>query len=195
MNMKKILAFALCLVLVAGLSIAGTIAWLQDKTEEIKNTFTVGNIDIELTETFNKDTNNDGTADAWEKKMVPGITLEKNPTVTVTANSEDSYVFVKVTESDNLDTFIAYTIADGWIKLEEGVYYREYTLNTADQEYAVLANNKVTVKDTVTQTNMNTLTDADKYPTLTFKAYAIQKTNGADGSIFTPAAAWAEVKD
>lgn len=171
---KKTLALVLALTLLVAGVVGGTLAWLTDRTAEVKNTFTVGDINIDLTET---------TADY---KMVPGNTIAKDPTVTVKANSETCWLFVEVTESENLNNFITYTIANGWTKLQDGVYYREVPASAADQTFSVLAGDAVTVKSDVTRTMLETAkTDA---PTLTFQAYAIQKDH------FTTAdAAWAEV--
>lgn len=173
---KKTLALVLALTLLVAGVVGGTLAWLTDQTTEVKNTFTVGDINIGLTET---------TADY---KMVPGNTIAKDPTVTVKANSEACWLFVKVTESENLDTFITYAIAEGWTALPgvDGVYYREVPASAADQTFSVLAGDAVTVKSDVTRTMLETAkTDA---PTLTFQAYAIQKDHFA-----TADAAWAEV--
>ena len=173
---KKTLALVLALTLLVAGVVVGTLAWLTDQTAEVKNTFTVGDINIGLTET---------TADY---KMVPGNTIAKDPTVTVKANSEACWLFVKVTGSTNLKDFITYAIAEGWTALPgvDGVYYREVPASAADQTFSVLAGDAVTVKSDVTKTMLETAkTDA---PTLTFKAYAIQKDH------FTTAdAAWAEV--
>ena len=120
--------------------------------------------------------------------MIPGNTIAKDPTVTVKANSEACWLFVKVTKSENLDTFITYAIAEGWTALPgvDGVYYREVPASAADQTFSVLAGDAVTVKSDVTRTMLETAkTDA---PTLTFQAYAIQKDHFA-----TADAAWAEV--
>lgn len=171
---KKTLALVLALTLLVAGVVGGTLAWLTDQTAEVKNTFTVGDINIGLTET---------TADY---KMVPGNTIAKDPTVTVKANSEACWLFVEVTESENLNNFITYTIANGWTKLQDGVYYREVSASAADQAFSVLAGDAVTVKSDVTRTMLETAkTDA---PTLTFQAYAIQRDHFA-----TAAAAWAEV--
>ena len=173
---KKTLALVLALTLLVAGVVGGTLAWLTDQTAEVKNTFTVGDINIGLTET---------TADY---KMVPGNTIAKDPTVTVKANSEACWLFVKVTESTDLKDFITYAIAEGWTALPgvDGVYYREVPASAADQTFSVLAGDAVTVKIDVTRTMLETAkTDA---PTLTFQAYAIQKDH------FTTAdAAWAEV--
>lgn len=135
---KKTLALVLALTLLVAGVVGGTLAWLTDQTAEVKNTFTVGDINIGLTET---------TADY---KMVPGNTIAKDPTVTVKANSEACWLFVKVTESANLDDFITYAIATGWTELEAGVYYREVPASAADQTFSVLAGDAVTVKNDVT---------------------------------------------
>ena len=171
---KKTLALVLALTLLVAGVVGGTLAWLTDRTAEVKNTFTVGDINIDLTET---------TADY---KMVPGNTIAKDPTVTVKANSEACWLFVQVTESENLNNFITYTIANGWTKLQDGVYYREVPASAAGQTFSVLAGDAVTVKSDVTRTMLETAkTDA---PTLTFQAYAIQRDHFA-----TADAAWAEV--
>lgn len=171
---KKTLALVLALTLLVAGVVGGTLAWLTDQTAEVKNTFTVGDINIGLTET------------TTDYKMVPGNTIAKDPTVTVKANSEACWLFVNVTESANLDDFITYAIATGWTELEAGVYYREVPASAADQTFSVLAGDAVTVKSDVTRAMLETAkTDA---PTLTFKAYAIQKDHFA-----TADAAWAEV--
>ena len=171
---KKALALVLALTLLVAGVVGGTLAWLTDQTAEVKNTFTVGDINIGLTET------------TTDYKMVPGNTIAKDPTVTVKANSEACWLFVKVTESTDLKDFITYAIAEGWTELEAGVYYREVPASAADQTFSVLAGDAVTVKSDVTRTMLETAkTDA---PTLTFQAYAIQKDHFA-----TADAAWAEV--
>ena len=83
--------------------------------------------------------------------MIPGNTITKDPTVTVEAGSEDCWLFVKVVESDNLDTFIDYKIAEGWTALDghAGVYYREVATTESDKVFKVLAGDEVTVNNTV----------------------------------------------
>lgn len=181
---KKGIVFIVAIVACLALAVGGVYMWLTDSTESETNTFTVGNIDIALAET------------TTDYKMVPGNDIAKDPTITVEANSEDCYLFVKVDESSNFDDFMTYAMADGWTALSgvTGVYYQEVSAATTDQAFQVLAgdtdhlscaNGKVTVKDEVTKTMMDELTDAT-LPTLTFTAYAVQQANVADA-----AAAWA----
>lgn len=171
---KKTLALVLALTLLVAGVVGGTLAWLTDRTAEVKNTFTVGDINIDLTET-NRD-----------YKMVPGNKLDKDPTVIVKAESEACWLFVKVTESENLDTFITYAIAEGWTELQDGVYYREVPASAADQPFSVLKGDAVTVNNDVTKEMLTAKDFAN--PTLTFKAYAVQKDNVASASD-----AWAKV--
>lgn len=176
---KKAWLSALAVILVLCCAVGGTLAWLTQKTDAVVNTFTVGDINITLTETER------------EYKMVPGNTIDKDPIVTVQAGSEACWLFVKVEKSANFDTFMTCAMATGWTALagQEGVYYRQVdaAAAAAGASFAVLVGNQVTVKDTVTKTMLNALTPAT-YPTLTFTAYAVQMDNVAD-----VAAAWAEV--
>jgi len=180
---KKFLAMALALVLLIGGVVSGSLAWLTDKTDAVENTFTQSNINIELEESENLDL-----------QMIPGHTITKDPKVTVVDGSEDCWLFVKVEESENFDSFMTYEMADGWNALTgvSGVYYREVTGITADQTFAVLAGNQVKVLDTVNKSQMDAIANGTAtVPTLTFTAYAVQyyKTNGG---AFTAVEAWAE---
>lgn len=183
---SKTFVVMLALVLALGCAVGGTIAWLTANTDPVVNTFTYGNINIELTETTGEN-----------YKIIPGKNIAKDPKVTVKANSEDCYLFVKVVEDG---TFVAnkvtYTIrADGWTKgdgtnIPTDVYYRVVPAATTDTAFYMLTgdaanpNGVVTVKDTLTKDDIKNITN----PTLTFTAYAVQKDGIADA-----AAAWAKI--
>lgn len=179
-NTKKILVLALAAVLLVAVSVGGTVAFLQDRTQEIVNTFTTSNIDITLEESKNLDL-----------KMVPGKELRKDPTVTVIKGSEACWLFVEVEKTEGFDTYLTYEMAAGWTLVpgETNVYYREVAAVTADTEFPVIKDNKVTVttNETLTNAKMDEL-EGDKNPKMTITAYAIQKVNFADA-----ATAWAEV--
>jgi predicted ribosomally synthesized peptide with SipW-like signal peptide len=73
----------LAIVLVAVVAIGGTLAYMTD-SETKTNIFSVGDLDITLTElNFDPD---DALA------IVPGDTFEKDPTITLEADSNDAYV-------------------------------------------------------------------------------------------------------
>lgn len=177
----KIAALIAAIVLFIGCTAGGTVAWLVSKPAPITNVFTVGNINATLTEA------------ATAFKIVPGVEIAKNPVATVTANSEDCYLFVKLTE-ENWPAFteagsstrkVEYKIADGWTELESenGVYYRVVAKKDTDQPFDVLKDNKVTVSNTLTKENADAITGT---PKLTVAVYAVQK-EGMDSA----AKAWA----
>lgn len=175
----------LALVLVFGCAVGGTFAWLTAKTDAVVNTFTYGDINIDLTES---------TGSAY--KIIPGVNIDKNPKVTVTADSEACWLFVKVDEenwpsfkeADGKTAKIAYEIASGWTKLEgqNGVYYREVGAAAADTSFEVIKGNVITVSENLTKNEVNTVVALR--PKLTFTAYAVQK----DG-VNSAADAWAKV--
>lgn len=97
---SKIFLLTLGAVLLVTATIIGTIAFLTAQ-DEVVNTFTVGDVQITLDETA---VNEDGTpiANANRVKqndyhLIPGNTYVKDPTVTVKADSEPSYVRMLVT--------------------------------------------------------------------------------------------------
>lgn len=193
---KKATIAVVALALVLCFAIGGTLAWLVDKSDAVVNTFTYGDINIDLSETTGN-----------EYKMIPGNDITKDPKVTVEKDSEACWLFVEVKESENFDTFMTYAIAEGWTFFnttatgdgidtatnDEYVIYREVDAATAKTgtSYQVLAGKDgyqdgyVTVNDEVTKGMLNALdknadgsAKAEKtYPTLTFTAYAVQKDN------------------
>lgn len=97
---SKALLLTLCAVLLVAASVLGTMAYLTS-TDTVTNTFTVGKVEIKLDEAK---VTADGipvegaarvTANSY--KLMPGTTYTKDPTVTVKAGSEESYVRMKVT--------------------------------------------------------------------------------------------------
>lgn len=94
---KKVLLLALCAVLLVGASVAGTVAYLTSR-DTVVNTFTVGQVAIELHETDEVE-RTDGTF-GLDLHLLPGIPVDKDPTVTVKQGSEASYVRMNVTVND-----------------------------------------------------------------------------------------------
>lgn len=183
---KRTMALLAAVLLVVGVAIGGTLAWLTAKSDTVTNTFTTSDIKITLEE-------NEGGKD-HTFKMIPGYTIKKDPKVTVLAGSEACFLFVKLEKSANFDNYMTYAMADGWTALEgiSNVYYREVTTIPAENAvYDVLRGNQVTVKGEVTS-DMMTAAKVDK-PTLTVSAYASQLyKNNTDK--FTAAEAWTNGK-
>lgn len=97
---KRTVALVLAIVLVFAVAVGGTVAYLTS-TANVKNTFTVGSVNIKLDEAK---VTPDGKAvtpaervTANDYKLMPGHTYTKDPTVTVLKGSEKSYVRMKVT--------------------------------------------------------------------------------------------------
>ncbi len=180
---KKILIMVITVALLVGATVGGTVAWLVDTTDTITNTFTYGDIDIELAETT-------GT----EYKIVPGNNITKDPTVTVKNGSEACWLFVKIDETnwpavktaDDAARKVDYAIAETWMALDknDGIYYCEVEAASADMTFVVLMNNEIVVSDELTKEEVASL-KADSAPTLQLKAYAVQKSSAQ-----TAAEAW-----
>ena len=191
--MKKKLMTVLALVLVIAMSVAGTVAFLTDTTDPISNTFTVGKVDITLTETFNTDTDGDQENDAWQAQLIPGTTYTKDPVVTVTADSEDCWLFVKFEEKNGAATYLNYTsnltAANGWTQgdgtnIPANVWYRAVNKADSTKSFHLLDGDTVKIDSTaVTNGTMNDAANAQ----LVYTAYACQSAN------MTVNAAWAEV--
>lgn len=85
---KKLTAVALVVCMLAIMLVGASLAYFTDKTDTAENTFTVGNVDIKLTE------------DKWNKNdkhnFMPGTTFDKDPTIVVESGSEDCWVFMEV---------------------------------------------------------------------------------------------------
>lgn len=170
----KALTVSLCAIALIVASIAATMAYLSTKTEPAEHTFTAGNINIAL---------NDPAE--INEKMMPGVDITTvDRKVIVKANSEQCYLFVKLTKLNNFDTFLTYTIADGWTPLNgnNDVYYRVVDFSAEEQGFNVFA--KFTAKAECTKADYDAI-QPDKKPNITLTAYAVQHVGIAD-----EAAAW-----
>lgn len=120
---KKFLILTLSFALVICAAVGTTYAWLTHSTGKIVNTFTVGNVNIELWEMYmkkiptgvsgqyseilyNADTRR-GDYTATDFKIIPGNSQRKQPYVKVTEDSEECYVYIAVN-----DGFAGYTVKD-----------------------------------------------------------------------------------
>lgn len=212
---KRSYALILTMALLVGSVIGGTVAWLMDSTSTVTNTFTVGDINIDLWE---NEFVNGGLVDGKvefndDYKIVPGTAQAKNPTVTIKGGSENSYVFVQVKEVNNSNPqYVKWAIAGGWTLLNNDVdngvytYYLTYTTQDGDWDIAVLNEHRVSYPNTLTKEDINALytttttdgnmvinigdIDANKQPKLIFKAFAVQ-LSAAD----KPEDAWNEVDE
>lgn len=201
-SFKKSIALLVAVSMIVGCVIGGTLAWLTATSSDVVNTFTTSDISVTLSET---------TGNTY--KMVPGCTITKDPKVTVVAGSEDCYLFVKVEELNQLDSYIVYSVntsQNEWTKgdgssIPANVYYRKVAKANATQEFSVLGAgnyvyknvtytwnaNQVLTKPEVTKEMMTAAKTTQ--PTLTFTAYASQLYK-SDGVEFEAAEAWANAQ-
>ena len=201
---RRIALTACLMIAVMVASIGGTLAWLTDQTGPVVNTFTPADINITLTETTGKN-----------YPLVPGMPYEKDPKVTVIANSEKCWLFVKVNDN-SASEYVDYTFrvdngtsdtSDDWTKgdgtsIPSDVYYRVVDASTADQFWYLLQgsdtnpNGNVTIRNTIVKNSTNAPTNApvmpspSNAPTLSFEAYAVQYYGFEDDV----AGAWAQAQ-
>lgn len=126
---KKVLSIFLVVALVA-IAAVGTLAYFTDE-DDATNTFTVGNVDIELTEPNWKA---QGSQDAPE--VYPGEALAKDPTVT-NKGANPCFVRIKVTGLDCLGDagmityrtdYVDSKLGDNWVLHTDGYYYYHMVL-------------------------------------------------------------------
>ena len=123
-KLAKTLLIVVAMILVCVLSVFATIAYLTSQSEVANNTFTVGDVKITLDET---DVDIYGVKDGETRvikndyKLVPNHTYVKDPTVTVKADSEESYVrmFVEITNISKVREvfgadFLPQDFVNGW---------------------------------------------------------------------------------
>ena len=105
---KKSIILIVAIGVILAFAVGGTIAWIATRSNEVENTFTIGNVEITLKETTGVSYN-----------LTPGITIQKDPTVTVKAGSDACWLFVKLEKSADFDTYMSYLASDGWNALAE----------------------------------------------------------------------------
>lgn len=149
MKKTKVLLTLTCAVMLIAASVMGTLAYLTDK-DDVKNTFTVGQVDIKLDEAqineVGQPVDEDGKvvtdlAEAERVKknsyhLLPGHVYTKDPTLTVLKNSEKSYVRLLVTV-----TFDQELSNEELLKLKlEGIFtgYNKYWVRGEDPEITTL---------------------------------------------------------
>ena len=208
-KMRKVLLTVCCAALLVCVTIGATVAYLTS-TDEVVNTFTVGNVQIKLDEAK---ANPDGTlvenaarVDANSYKLLPGHTYNKDPMVTVLKDSESCYVKMTVTftKANELDAifdpngatltsiFNGYN-SSNWIykgntkdasaNTRTYEFWYKETVAAPDGDVALDALfDSITVPGTITGAQLASIAGM----TITANAYAIQ----ADG-FATADAAWA----
>lgn len=189
MSNKKFIAILsvfvmLALTMVVGCAVDGTVAWLVSESESSVSTFTLGDINIKLTE---------AESESQPLKIIPGVEITRSLKVTVEPNSEACWLFVKV-EGTNWSHFpdangtakVSYSVAggtSGWTPLSSypGVYYREVSAEDAKTGVEYDVNCNVTVSQMLTKAEINSIASGTQ-PQLSFTAYAVQRYSFEDAA-------------
>lgn len=202
---SKALLLMLCAVLLVAASVLGTMAYLTS-SDEVVNTFTVGKVEIKLDEAKVDENGQAITGEGAERvdandyHLLPGLTYDKDPMVTVLKGSESAYIKMTVTFSkaaeldaifdpdgaDMTSIFNGYN-STNWIykgntedtSADTRTYefwYKDVVPATKTDLALEPLFTSITVPGTITNAQLATIEGM----TITVKAYAIQ----ADG--FTP---------
>lgn len=178
MRVVKMLLAVVSVFMILVCCASGSLAWLTASSAPSVSEFSVGKIDVTLTDS----TNNTAAV------LIPGTTIVRDPRVTVTGGSVDCWLFVRVDAANGAGDCLNWTPADGWNRLESEtdttVYYREVTASADDQMFQVVKDGTLTVKSDLTRTELASMST----PKLTFTAYAFQRAGFEE-----PAAAWAQI--
>ena len=147
--MKKYrpLVMVLCAVALVAATVMGTLSYLTDSSQII-NTFTMGNVHLKLDEAVVDESGNPTggrTETGNVYHLLPGQSYTKDPTVTVLAGSDQSYVRMLVTINcyDELtaifgDPFLPQYYVEGWdnaVWTTTGVIAEDENANTATYEF------------------------------------------------------------
>ena len=187
---KKTLALLTATIMLFGVVVGGTLAWLTAKANPVVNTFTIGDVAIDLYEM-------DGNYKVYENEyqLVPGQKYTKNPTVKVLDSTNvDCYLFVEFTEGEKNNLYLNYesnlNTAEGWTQgngteIPKNVWYRTVKTTDSVKSWQLIKNDEISINgNTVTESSME---DAVANTKLEYKAYAVQFDN------LTVEQAWAEV--
>ena len=177
---QKLTVVLLSVILVLCCTIGGTLAWLSAESETVTNTFTVGDINISLTET---------TGDNY--KILPGGESAKNPKVTVQQGSEKCYVYVLIDNTVVLNNAVVATpniSVEDWNVVQTSetktLYRYKEVVDAMDAEKTLPVFTKVTYANTISKGDIATLTNTK----IIIKAFAHQSENITDVNVADTAA-------
>jgi len=130
MKKKKTIAAALVLLLV--FFVGGAVAYFTD-TDTATNTFTIGNVDISLSEP--------SWVPADAQNLMPGEEIAKDPKITNDSTTNSAFVFMEVVSPCTTDTpaveLFPYTAKSGWYLMTSnpacsaGTITRRYAYGTS----------------------------------------------------------------
>ena len=192
---KKLLALILSVAVVASIAAAGTLAYLTATTDDVVNTFTVGDIALDLKEHVVDNEGNlteEPTIEQIYARVLPGEVLNKDPFVTVEEGSEDCFVYVCVDNKLNTIQLPSGTVAtlldvdtSKWIAVSDTaaspnkvVYRLGYeAVEAYDAAVTEYVFKHVIFNDDLTNEDMQAIQAATGSNTITIQAFAHQSEN------------------
>ena len=160
-NNQKSIIMLVALVLILTVSVGGTLAYLQTKTDSVTNTFTPSKVTVYVDEEYNGSTKenvkikNTGDTEAWIRAVV-----------VVTWQDVNGNVYGQQ-PVEGTDYTINYNLNDGWVKGADGFYYWNKPVLSDDEApnncstgvliSSCTANDTVTVDDTTYYLNVEIL--------------------------------------
>lgn len=166
---KKIVSLVLVFALALALGIGGTVAWLTAQSDIVTNTFVVGDINLSLAETTEKNF-----------KIVPGGTDTKDPTLTVKEGSEECFVYVCVENNVKKDDEIVATpniVEADWSAIgtsgNKTLYRYKATVNALEKEVELPVFTQVSYDSRIEKADIEALKDK----TIVIQGYAHQSAN------------------
>ena len=200
MNTTKKLVIAVVALSIAMVCVVGgTLAFLIAESNTVVNTFTYGEITLTVTETKGEQKENVREF----ANVIPGSVIEKDPTVTVKADSEDCYVYVMIIDGLYVPSRgkVEFSVnQDAWEqvgkKRDTGTHvytlykYKSVVEKSDDDQILVTVFDEVHFDEALNNDDLNKLRN-NAYATITIKAFAHQAEK-ADEVADNVAIAWFE---
>ena len=180
-TIKKLTIAVIALSLALICTVGATLAYLVATSNVVTNTFTYGNITIQLEETKGTLNAQDNTREF--KNVIPGDVVEKDPVIVVTEGSEQCYVYVLIT--NELGSAVTYNISVGtgaeqWTKVVDdatSVLYRyNSVVNAKDQDVKLPVFTTLSFAATLSADGLTALAGKN----VVIQAYAHQAENLGD---------------
>jgi len=167
MKLSRKWILVVSLVMSLAMATTGTLAYLRDSDTKT-NTFTLGNVDIQLTEP---------KYDAAKDHVLsPGATVAKDPTIS-NISKTTAYVWMDVVLPDDVADYITWTLNNGWsqYKKVEGdtatTVTLKYASTLAENESTSAAFDTITLAESIPSDVFNALADEIS---IVVNAYAIE---------------------
>lgn len=181
----------LCFAVASGVAIQGTLAYLQDSTQTVRNVFTAGNVSFDenvglvehKTDEYGEvEDPNTYTPDGNTYTLVPKHTYTKDPAITIEGGSEACYAFMVITNPiaaiEDAPTIASQMTAAGWARvtnanssIEGDVWAYGEVIPKSANDSRIAGFSTFTIKESVTGEELAAYADKQ----IDISAYAVQQ--------------------